>query len=328
MTQHGGIAVIFWGPHSICTENFAIRLHAPFYPIHYLRWKEPLLAPIKYIPMWLKTWFILLRQRPSSVFVVNTPVFAPLCVYMYCRLAGIPFVMNVHGHTLSGRKWGWSRPLQRFLGRRALVNLVGTLEYLRIFESWGAKSLLLEDPPIDLPGGERVPFTKPNGFILTVISTFAGDEPLHLVVDAARQLAGIRFYILGDTALADKRLLASAPSNVVFPGYLKGDAYWNQLYFSRALMILTTNPYSLVAGGIEGMVMGKPLILSRQPALVDYFTKGTIFVDHTIDSITVGINEARAHEGTLAKETADLAVEKRDSWERSFQGFLSLLGGS
>ncbi len=276
--------------------------------------------------MWLKTWAILFRQRPSAVFVINTPVFAPLCVYAYCCVAGIPYVMNIHGHSFTGRRWGWSRPLQRFLARSARINLVDFSAYKRLFESWGARALILADPLPKLSCIDQKTPAKPGEFSLTVVSTFAPDEPLDLVLGAARLLPEVQFYILGDTALADRKLLDSASKNVSFTGYLKADAYWNQMSSSQAVMTLTTNPDSLVAGGIEGLILGKPLILSRQPVLVEYFNRGAVFVNHTVNGLAQGIRQARAHEQTLANEAAELAVEKREIWERTFQEFLAILG--
>ncbi len=325
MAKKGGIAVVFWGPHSVSTEMFALRLKATCYMIHYLSWKRPWIAPLKYPPMWLKTWWVLLKQRPSSVLVINTPVFAPLWVYLYCLLARIPFVMNVHGHTLSGRRWGWSRPLQRVLAAKAAVNLVGTAEYKQILESWGARVLFLEYmPKKSLPDGYDGARML-DKFSVTIISTFAGDEPLDVVLEAARRLPDMCFYITGDPKLAKKELLDSAPQNVVFTGYLKGDAYWNQLLTSHTILTLTTNPHSLVAGGTEGMYIGKPLILSRQPALLEYFTKGAVFVDHSYESLVEGLKQAQERENDLARESKELAAEKSASWECEFQKLVTIM---
>ncbi len=326
MTKQGGMAVVFWGPHSLSTEHFARELKAPAYMIHYLSWKRPLVAPIKYVPMWLKTWVILLRQRPTAVFVVNTPVFAPLCVYTYCLFARIPYVMNIHGHSFTGRRWGWSLPLLRFLARKAKVNLVDFSGYKRLFESWGARAMILEDPAQEIPSVGRTVTSKIEEFELAVISTFAPDEPVELVVAAARLLPEVRCYILGDTALADRDLMDSAPENVSFPGYLKGEEYWNLLNSANAVMTLTTNSDSLVAGGVEGMHLGKPLILSRQPVLVEYFEKGAVFVDHTVESIAEAVRDVQKRQQALARESARLSVEKREQWSRKCQEFLTLLG--
>ena len=328
MNTRSGVAVVFWGPHSISTEMFARRLHATLYLIHYLSWKRPWIAPFKYPPMWLKTWWVLFKQRPSAVLVVNTPVFAPLCVYFYCLFARIPFAMNVHGHTLGGRRWGWSVPIQKFLAKRAVVNLVGTDEYEMILKNWGAQTLFLEDPPPHVPEAHLGMTPEIGGYRVTVVSTFAGDEPLEVVIEAARRLPEVCFYITGDTKLADHTLLESAPRNVTFTGYLRGDAYWGQLYSSNAIMTLTTNPHSLVAGGLEGMYAGKPLILSRQPALLDYFTKGTVFVDHTVESLVDGLRRVRAREDVLSLEAAALASEKDAQWSRAFKGFQTILEGA
>jgi glycosyltransferase involved in cell wall biosynthesis len=326
MKENNGAAVVFWGPHSVSTEQFARRLNATCYMIHYLSWKRPWIAPLKYPPMWLKTWWVLLKQRPSKVLVINTPVFAPLSVYLYCVLAGIPFAMNVHGHTLGGRRWGWSRPIQQFLSKRAAVSLVGTTEYQQIFNTWGARVLFLEDPPLEIPAKSQGVKTAPSQFRVTVVSTFAGDEPLDLIIQAARRLPDVCFYITGDTTLASQEFLDSAPENVKFPGYLKGNSWWDLLFSSNAIMTLTTNPYSLVSGGTEGMYIGKPLILSRQPALTEYFTKGTVFIDHTVDSIIDGVHQARERESILSQESKELAAEKRSNWECAFQEFEEILG--
>jgi glycosyltransferase involved in cell wall biosynthesis len=326
VAEKGGTAVVFWGPHSVSTEMFARHLNATCYLIHYLSWKKPWIAPLKYPPMWLKTWWVLFKQRPLAVLVINTPVFAPLCVFMYCRYAKIPFAMNVHGHTLGGRRWGWSRPLQQFLAKNATINLVGTTEYERIFESWGARKLFLEDPPPEIPSFDNLVL---NGeFSVTVVNTFAGDEPLELILDSAQYLPDVRFFVLGDTRLAKKTFLGSAPQNVRFTGYLRGDQYWKQLISSNAIMTLTTNPYSLVSGGLEGMYVGKPLILSRQPALLEYFTKGTVFIDHTVDCMVDGVRQVRENELTLCRDSIMLAAEKRAKWEDSFRDFKKILGVS
>ena len=327
MVAKGNMAVVFWGPHSMSSAMFAQRLNAPLYLIHYLSWKRPWVAPFKYPPMWLKTWWILFKQRPSAVLVINTPVFAPLCVYIYCLLARIPFAMNVHGHTLSGRRWGWSRPIQRYLAKRAAVNLVGTVEYKQILESWNAKTVLLEYIPTQVPSENYKTTEKTDEFWITVVNTFAGDEPLEVVLEAARQLPNVCFYVTGETALAKKELLDSATQNVIFTGYLKGATYWEQLFSSNAVMTLTTNPHSLVAGGSEGMYMGKPLILSNQPALTEYFSKGAVFVEHTAMGIVEGVRKTREQESKLAKESKELAIEKQTNWEDRFSVFYKLLGG-
>ena len=167
---------------------------------------------------------------------------------------------------------------------------------------------------------------KQPAFTVTLISTFASDEPIEIVLDAAEQLSEMRFFILGDTGLAKKGLLAKSPSNVTFTGYLSGDDYWELLNSSHVLIVLTTASNSLLSGAVEGMALGKPLVLSKQPVLTAYFKKGAVFVDHSMESIVLGVRAVREHEDRYTREIKELAVEKRERWENEFQKIWTLIG--
>jgi glycosyltransferase involved in cell wall biosynthesis len=326
MDKRDKIVAIAWSPNCVRTKQYAKRLGATAHMIHYLQWKRPMLAPLKYIPQWIKTWITLYRERPTAVYVPIPPPFAALCVALYCRARGIPFVMDKHGHSLTGRKWAWTAPLQRWLARRARVNIVDQVRYQQLFEEeWDARAVRLERPPLQIDFDKLQRIDDPEKFTVTVVNTFAGDEPLDIVLDAARELPDIPFYVLGDTARATREQLASAPTNVTFPGYLHNEDYWNQLYSSRAIIVLTTESYSLLGGAQEGMSLGKPLIVSDQPALREYFTKGTVFVEHTAESIRDAVIEAREHEARLGQESLDMAAEKCQRWEHEFQRLLTFL---
>ena len=324
MTNRGGIAAIAWAPRIRHVEDYSKRLNATLYNIHYLLPQRPFLAPIKYPPQCLKTWLVLLRQRPLAVYVFISPVIAALCVFIYCWFANVPFIMDVGAHAIISRKWAWSLPLLRFLSRKARVNIVDQEGFRQLFESWGAKTLLLERPPIGVKN-DQIPLPEKQHFRITLISTFSYDEPIEPVLDAAEQLKEIEFYILGDTKKARRNILDKAPSNVMFTGYLKGDDYWELLASSQAVMALTTASNSLLSGAVEGMVSGKPLILSSQPALKEYFEKGVVFVEHTVDSIVEGIQIVKAHQCDFKEQIVELSLEKRERWDNEFQKIWTLL---
>src|SRR5512133_3832262 len=131
------VAAVAWSPHCPRTTQYARRLDASLYEIHYLKWKRPLLAPFKYILQNFKTWWVLARQRPYVVYVAVSPVFSALSVYLYCRMSGARFIIDMHGNALHSRKWGWSVPLLRWLARRALANVIDQERHRRLLESWG-----------------------------------------------------------------------------------------------------------------------------------------------------------------------------------------------
>ena len=219
--------------------------------------------------------------------------------------------------------------------------------YFRLlFEEWDARSVVLERPPLDvstlglnphgmaplgeIKSGDDRPVPKEDAlpFHVAVIGTFSSDEPFGVVVSAAVELPDVTFSILGDVAKAPRHLVQSSPANVYYPGYLMGSAYWQHLHAADAIMVLTTFPYSLLGGAQEGMALGKPLILSHQPALVDYFSQGAVFVEHTTEGISAGVLAVKMQNAQLSRESASLAVQKRQRWHEAFQVLASTLAGS
>jgi glycosyltransferase involved in cell wall biosynthesis len=322
------IAVVVWAAEQDRAFKSAQHLNAPIYYAHILFFQRniPILVPLRYLVQAIKTWAILLKKRPRVVHVTNPPIFAPLTVFLYSRLFGAAYIMDTHSPALYSHKWGWTLPLQRLMARGALVNITDQDRFKKMFEDWGAKAIILPKPP----GKQRRSTLQtlpldPGCFCVTVVNTFGPDEPLLPIFEAAVHLTEVHFYVLGNTRLADKALLASAPPNITFTGYLHKEEYWEQLLRSDAVMTLTTYPYSLLAGGQDGMIVGKPLILSEQPVLQDYFTKGAVFVDNTARGIIKGVRETELYEDRLREEVIELSEEKRQEWESRFQELRNLV---
>lgn len=333
MLQHKmlNIAAICWLTHEVRTALYARYLSARLYNIHYISNRHPIFAPFKYVPQCIKTWLVLCRQRPDIVYVMNPPIFAAISVYLYASVARIPFIMDTHTPSLYGNRWRWSLPLQKAMAMRALVNIIDQERFRVQLESWGARGIVLERPPMMLKSttgkvngcGDQVvngpPLHSADKFHIVVIGTFAADEPVDIVVTAAKGMRSVQFSILGDMAIAPRSVIKAAPPNVYFTGYLTGDSYWRTLQSADAIMVLTTFEYSLLGGAQEGMALGKPLILSNQPALTDYFSQGTVFVEHTVESIRKGIIFVITHHADLSQDVALMAVKKRVAWERNFE---------
>jgi glycosyltransferase involved in cell wall biosynthesis len=317
---------IVWAPHEARTAAFAHWLGAPLHNVHYLKARRPWLAPLKYVLQWLKTWQILFAARPATVYVTNSPPVAGLCVYAYCLLSRARFVLDTHPPTIFGRKWGWTLPLQRFTARRAAVNVVDQERFRELFESWGARALVLENPPKPVPAGLRdEPPDAENAFVY--VGTFAADEPVGELLEAARRLPHVRLYVLGDTELADRRWVEGAPENVTFTGYLLADEYWRRLARSRAVIVLTTHEHSLLGGAQDGMNVETPLLLSDQPTLREHFTGGTVFVPNTADGLAAGMEQVLRDEERLRAEIARLRASRSARWTRDFERLRTIVEG-
>lgn len=322
------IAVIVWAASQDRAKRWAEVLNAPIYFVSRLPFGSPsiFLAPLRYILQAMETWQILWRQRPLLIHVTNPPFFAPLVVFIYCRITGAKFMMDTHSPALYSRRWGWSLVFQKYLAKRAVLNIVDQDRFKKMFEGIGARAAILQRPPVDITLPEPIAHQSGRSMEITVVNTFAPDEPLEPIYHAAEKLTDVHFYILGDTRYAPGGIINKAPVNVSFTDYLHGEDYWRRIVSSDAVMCLTIYPYSLLAGAQDGMLAGVPIIISRQPVLVDYFTKGTVFVENTADGIVDGIQQVRSHGAVLRRELSELLAEKRLLWKESYQAIDEIVG--
>jgi glycosyltransferase involved in cell wall biosynthesis len=317
------IAVIVWAAVQDRAKAYAQVLNAPVYFVS----RRPfgsnarLLTPLRYFLQALETLGILWRQKPALIHVTNPPFLAPLIVYLYCCLTGAKYIMDTHSPAMYSRRWGWTFPIQRYLARRAYLNVVDQERYRKRFEAFGARTIVLQRPAVDVHLPPPIGHASGKPIEITVINTFAPDEPLQPIYQAADSLKDVHFYVLGDKRFAPPGAFDQVPENVTFTGYLRGDDYWQRIVSSNAVMCLTTYPYSLLAGGQDGMRAGIPLIISRQPVLTDYFTDGTVFVENTAESIVEGIQQIRCREQDLRREITELSGQKRSLWQTNFQVF-------
>jgi hypothetical protein len=320
------LLAIVWAPDEQRTELLSRRLSAELYHVHFMKYKQPLYAPFKYPLQWMKTWQILFTRRPKFVFVTNPPFIAAYCVWFYCLMSGARMILDTHPPSLYSRKWGWSLPLQRWVALRAYINLTDQIRFKRLFDGWGCpNTIVLERPPKDITTRNITSTVDSNKFEVTVINTFAEDEPLQCVLDAAKIMPDVTFNITGDVAMGNRALIEAGTENCIFTGYLHGDDYWNTLNRSRAVMALTIFPHSLMLSPSEGLVLNKPVIISRQEATTEYFYKGAVFVENTGDSIVAGIREVQRREKELIQETREFLEERQSVWDTNFRALEGLL---
>ncbi len=302
-----------WAPpsHTRRSELMARRLGIPLRRVHVLKLK-PYLAPLRYSIQAVLTLIILFRERPKVVFVQNPPIFAPLFAWMYCALTGSGLIIDSHTDALQSRIWRWSLPIHRFLSRRAVVTIVTNEHLSQIISGWGARSQIVVDIPSDLPSGTPYPVQHP--FNIAMVSSFAPDEPLDEVVEVARSLPDVGFYVTGDPVQGFKRLPADPPPNLHLTGFLPDDKYYGLLRSVQAVMALTTEDHTMQRGACEAVWLGQPVITSNWPLLRQTFHKGTVHVDNTAEGIRTGVLDMRAQYQRLAEEVALLQEERRRQW--------------
>ena len=166
-------------------------------------------------------------------------------------------------------------------------------------QSWGAASDILHEPPPswtvkdppdlhpnagDHGGADAQPAT------VLFVGTFAGDEPVEEVVEAARLLDGVEVLITGDLDRRPPSLPAGAPQNVVFTGFLRGEDYRRTIESAHVVVALTTEPTSVMRAAYEAVWAGRPVVLSETRVLRRLFP-GATFALNDRESLRAAITE-------------------------------------
>jgi len=270
-------------------------------------------APFRYSLQGVKTLRLLFQKRPGLVFVQSPPSHAVLFVRWYCQMTGSRYIVDAHRDAL--RRDVWLKPywLHASALKEALVTLVHDEYSQRVIEEHGGQAMLLRDP-IGQYEWEEYPLK--GTFNIAVVNRFSEDEPVEAILQAAARIPSVRFYVTGNPKNAQAGLLAHAPENVKFTGYLPDCQYYSLLKSSQAVMCLTTRDYCFQCGANEALSLERPVITSGWKTLKDYFFQGTVFVDNTVTGILEGVRKMMSGHEVYELEIRDLRQIQRASWEK------------
>ena len=176
----------------------------------------------------------------------------------------------------------------RPLARGAIVSLLCNEDAQQTLLKWDANYIFLPDGLPDLSFTSGTVGSEGDARI-AVISTFADDEPIAELFEAARLTQRVTFYLTGNPARAPKELLAHKPENVISTGFLRGSVYNGLLHNVDGIMILSKLPTTLSCGAFEALSVAKPTIVSDLPEQRRWFSSGFILVENTPEDIARGV---------------------------------------
>jgi glycosyltransferase involved in cell wall biosynthesis len=317
--------ILVWGPPSRGPRSRVLARELDL-DIHFINVTERrglLVAPYKYAAQALATVRCLARERPRVVLVQSPPSFAVLLVYLWSLLAGGSYVVDAHSDAMDNPYWTRPRWLYRHLSRRAAATVVTNEHYADRIRASGGRALVIRDVPTTFEIGALWP--TDGTFRVSVVNSFAPDEPLGEVLAAAADLPDVSFFVTGSTGRASTHLLDEAPPNVRFTGYLADDRYYALLASSDAVMCLTTRDHTMQRGACEALSLGRPIITSRWPLLQEYFHRGTVHVDSDAASIRAGVVEMRRDLPGYQVGIAELRADQIEEWQAGSAALRSLL---
>jgi len=282
----------------------------------------------RYVMQAFKTIRLLNDKQPRLVFVQNPPIFAALCVYLWSRFrrTGTQFVIDSHTDALLAPWWRWLSPLHRFLSKRAVTTLVTNEHLRRLVSDWGVTAHILGDPPTTFPHRKKMALAD-HAFTVALVSTASYDEPITPVLEAARQLPAVHFYITGNWAKRRPDILAQTQGdeNIHFTGYMPDEQFYGLLEAVDAVMCLTTQNHTIQSGASEALWLGRPIIISDWPLLREYFYQGAVFVDNSAAGIEQAVLTARQNHRALETEIIQLQGERRREWQQKAAEILALV---
>lgn len=240
----------------------------------------------------------LLLRRPASVVVTNPPVVPGLLATAYGAVTGRPVVLDSHPTSFGAKDHAVSRrllPLHRAMARRAAAVMVTTDHWVREVDSWGGRGLVVHEAPPRWTVAELAPRQQRRPRVLFV-GVFASDEPVEEVVGAARAAADLDVHITGDPRRCPPDLLGSLPPNVTLTGFLDADDYRRAVEEADVVLVLTTEPTSVVRAGYEAVYARRPLVVSDTPVLREVFP-GAVHTENSAGAIAEALRAALTADG-------------------------------
>lgn len=280
--------------------------------------------PWKYLALLATTIRVLLRARPSTVFVQCPSVVLGTLTGLLRPLLGYRLILDLHNecvqpYNYEGRIY---RQVLRAMRRSADVLIVSNEALRPTVDGEGPIVCVLPDRLPSLP--RTIGPLRPAP-LAVFVCTYAPDEPYREVIEAARLLPGIDLYVTGSYIRA-KGLPADLPANVTLCGFLPETDYLALLNRADVLVDLTSMENCLVCGAYEAVALEKPLVTSDTRALRAYFRRGTVFAGHTPEALAAAIRAALDTQDVLREEMRCLRRELDHSWQCDFAALAAIVG--
>lgn len=284
----------------------SFMVYLPFLGSH------PLTILPKYFGQFLMTAWLLIRHRPHAVIVMSPPIVAVFAAWIYHILTRRRFAMDCHTAAFMHPRWKRLQWLQHALGRRASVNIVHN-EHLRdLVESHGGKTVIVKDVPVLYGEGERYDLSEgPN---VTAVCSFNPDEPIAAILEAARALPNVQFYLTGNPKHLSKELIDAMPENAQLTGFVSDAVFGDLLCRSNIVMSLTTRDHTMLRGAWEAIYQGTPVIVSDWPVLRESFPKGAIHVDNTGNGIASAVKRCLDDETEYREQAVESRSDRVNRW--------------
>ena len=272
----------------------------------------------RYGPLTWRTARVLASARPQLLLVQNPSIVLSCIAAAYRALSpGARLIVDAHNiaiEQLSARS-RLLRAAAQLVVKAADRVIVTNTTLADIVRNAGGRPVVLPDP-LPVPPERRANGGLAQSKTVTVISTFADDEPIAEIIAAAKlpEMADFRFCFTGRS---ERWLRDNGPvtaPNIEFLGFVPDDVYWQQLYESRVIVDLTTRDACLVCGAYEALAVGRPMVLSDSRANRELFEDAACFAKIQPRSIADAVTSASAVFMTVNSTSAATKARYQERW--------------
>ncbi len=286
----------------------------------------PLVKLAGYIRQGSSTIRILRNERPDIVWIQVPPNFIPHLLMITRIVTGKKFKILLDCHNAALRSPWIDTPFFAHSAKRAdavIVHNDDIAAKARDLLLDGTNIIVLEDPPSTL----RVDSASGAvGDYILVPCSFADDEPVDMVLEAARHAPGLQFKITGRLEKAQaKGLLSSCPENVQFTGFVSESDFNDLLQQASVVLGITTFEDIQLSVANEAIGAGKALVLSGTATLTKMFSDCADFFDNTSSDLITVMKSAMGNRKRLEERSIISASQRVESWKArvASAGFVS-----
>jgi glycosyltransferase involved in cell wall biosynthesis len=301
------VAVVTWTAHHR-TDCLARMLQARLYEPSPIWGSAP--VPLRYAVQGLRTIGFLLLHRPAIVVFQNPPSILGAMLVLIGGLLDFDVWADTHSGVFNDPKWSRFARMNRFVFRKSAGVIIHTPVLAARIRAEGGRPFILAYPVTD-----PAPPARGEQSWIVVTLCYASDEPVELILRAARAAPNMRLVCTG---AAPAWLRSQAPANCRFSGWLSRAAYEQLLSGACGVVCLTTRDETMQQGGFEAVEHGLPLITSDSQALRAFHREGAIFVNCSdAEQLSAALDElwtpaSRLREGAIRQRErllADTRVE-------------------
>jgi hypothetical protein len=273
------------------------------------------LVPIRYALSSLRTVAYLATRRPRAIIVTNPPILPPLLALAYAKIARAPVVLDSHPGSFSvdGPLVHRLASVHAWVARRTVTTLVTVEELAAVVRGWGACADVVHEAPPEWT--VRAASSTAGRTRALYIGRFAGDEPTEAVLAAARLVPEMDIHVTGDLRKCSAAVRMSAPENVTFTGFLRGEDYRRAIEDANVLLVLTNRVDAVNRAAYEAVYAGRPLIVTGTPPMSRLFPFA-IHVRNDADGIAVGLRTAAERHAELVTAAGQALALQEERWRR------------